>query len=429
MDRRKSPRSTQPVLFVSPFTTVSDWLVFRVYIFCKEITLCWAASTMSTQLIASEPAWPTSVAFTVNHELDLLTSPANSRDSLLIWKQLVVTIQHRLQRWRQTTRTGRRQLLMMLLLFNFPMIFPSFCWKIRRRSAISPYWPMFTPIQYWNYLSKCLSWSAPCEHLPNSHPGGGSVVHYSSYSWSSYRGYPTSILFKRRNKEDLLVCEGWDTAIERNETCYTQRPYHLSSQPVFSCCRVATRWKTTRNVGSLMLRITRDYCQYYCVRVMKWVFLKCWILLQSMVANQKNIAEKRKEEVEKMSTEVQKQQVEINSRKEEAQRDLDEAEPALRSAQASVRGIKKRDLDEVRALARPPDNVKLTLECVSIMPFVFRLLLIRLAMQFSSWCKSMRRIKSKRQVSLTRHLSRHLPVRFVLVQHYWSKMSSILIQF
>lgn len=88
--------------------------------------------------------------------------------------------------------------------------------------------------------------------------------------------------------------------------------------------------------------------------------------LQSMVANQ-NIAEKRKEEAEKMSTEVQKQQVEINSRKEEAQRDLDEAEPALRSAQASVRGIKKRDLDEVRALARPPDNVKLTLECVSIM--------------------------------------------------------------
>jgi dynein heavy chain 1 len=85
-----------------------------------------------------------------------------------------------------------------------------------------------------------------------------------------------------------------------------------------------------------------------------------------------------------MSTEVQKQQVEINSRKEEAQRDLDEAEPALRSAQASVRSIKKRDLDEVRALARPPDNVKLTLECVSIMPFVFRLLLIRLAMQFSS---------------------------------------------
>lgn len=88
--------------------------------------------------------------------------------------------------------------------------------------------------------------------------------------------------------------------------------------------------------------------------------------LQQMVADQ-NEAEKRKEEAEKMSAEVQKQQFEINKRKDQAQRDLDEAEPALRSAQTSVRGIKKRDLDEVRNLARPPNNVKLTLECVAMM--------------------------------------------------------------
>jgi len=88
--------------------------------------------------------------------------------------------------------------------------------------------------------------------------------------------------------------------------------------------------------------------------------------LQQMVADQ-NVAERRKEEAEKMSIEVEKQQVEITARKEEAQRDLDEAEPALISAQASVRSIKKRDLDEVRNLARPPNNVKLTLECVAIM--------------------------------------------------------------
>ncbi|KAL3939676.1 MAG: hypothetical protein SGBAC_005637 [Bacillariaceae sp.] len=88
--------------------------------------------------------------------------------------------------------------------------------------------------------------------------------------------------------------------------------------------------------------------------------------LQQMVADQ-NIAEKRKAEAEKMSSEVKKQQIEIDKRKNEAQRDLDEAEPALRSAQQSVRGIKKRDLDEVRNLARPPNNVKLTLECVAIL--------------------------------------------------------------
>lgn len=73
--------------------------------------------------------------------------------------------------------------------------------------------------------------------------------------------------------------------------------------------------------------------------------------LQQMVADQ-NEAEKRKEEAERVSAELHKQQQEINTRKDKAQRDLDEAEPALRSAQASVRGIKKRDLDEIRNLAR-----------------------------------------------------------------------------
>jgi dynein heavy chain 1 len=88
--------------------------------------------------------------------------------------------------------------------------------------------------------------------------------------------------------------------------------------------------------------------------------------LQQMVADQ-NEAEKRKEEAVKMSAQVEQQESEIHQRKEEAQRDLDEAEPALQSAQSAVRGIKKRDLDEVRNLARPPNNVKLTLECVSLM--------------------------------------------------------------
>jgi dynein heavy chain 1 len=88
--------------------------------------------------------------------------------------------------------------------------------------------------------------------------------------------------------------------------------------------------------------------------------------LQQMVADQ-NVAERRKAQAEKVGREVEKQQIEINTRKDEAQRDLDEAEPALKSAQASVRGIKKRDLDEVRNLARPPNNVKLTLECVALM--------------------------------------------------------------
>lgn len=88
--------------------------------------------------------------------------------------------------------------------------------------------------------------------------------------------------------------------------------------------------------------------------------------LQQMVADQ-NIAEKRKEEAERVNEAVTKQQKEIDVRKEEAQHDLDGAEPALIEAQTSVKSIKKRDLDEIRNLRTPPNNVKLTLECVAIM--------------------------------------------------------------
>jgi len=88
--------------------------------------------------------------------------------------------------------------------------------------------------------------------------------------------------------------------------------------------------------------------------------------LQQMVADQ-NEAQKRKEEAEKMSLDADRQQVAIAERKEKAQSELDEAEPALNSAKSSVKGIKKRDLDEIRNLGRPPVNVKLTLECVAIM--------------------------------------------------------------
>ena len=87
--------------------------------------------------------------------------------------------------------------------------------------------------------------------------------------------------------------------------------------------------------------------------------------LQQIVANQ-NEAQKRKEAAEKMSVNVEQQQVTIIEQKEKAQSKLDKAEPALNSAKSSVKGIKKRDLDEIQNLGCPPVNVKLTLECVAI---------------------------------------------------------------
>jgi len=88
--------------------------------------------------------------------------------------------------------------------------------------------------------------------------------------------------------------------------------------------------------------------------------------LQQMIADQ-NVAETQKREATRMNEEVNKQQGEITKRQEEAKRELDQAEPALINAQESVKSIKKSQLDEIRALARPPDNVRMTLEAVAIM--------------------------------------------------------------
>ena len=68
-----------------------------------------------------------------------------------------------------------------------------------------------------------------------------------------------------------------------------------------------------------------------------------------------------------LDLDADRQQVAITEQKEKAQSELDEAEPALNSAKSSVKGIKKRDLDEIRNLGCPHVNVKLTLECVAIM--------------------------------------------------------------
>jgi dynein heavy chain 1 len=88
--------------------------------------------------------------------------------------------------------------------------------------------------------------------------------------------------------------------------------------------------------------------------------------LQQMVSDQ-NEAERGKAEAEALSKELEVQKAEIAQRTEAAQRELSEAEPALQAAQASVRSIKKSQLDELRALARPPKAVQTVLEAVSKM--------------------------------------------------------------
>ena len=150
------------------------------------------------------------------------------------------------------------------------------------------------------------------------------------------------------------------TLIQNFVACLNKRREEVEDEQLHVNAGLEKLRQTQENVAELKLSLGAK------TKVLKEKEALANDKLQQMVADQ-NVAEKRKAEAEKMSVSVKEQQVAIDSRKDEAQRDLDEAEPALRSAQASVRGIKKRDLDEVRNLARPPNNVKLTLECVAIM--------------------------------------------------------------
>ncbi len=88
--------------------------------------------------------------------------------------------------------------------------------------------------------------------------------------------------------------------------------------------------------------------------------------LEKMVEGQ-NEAERRKTDAESLRRALEVQKMEIAARQEEAQHELSEAEPALLAAQTSVRSIRKTQLDEIRAMARPPKAVQTVLEAVSIM--------------------------------------------------------------
>jgi dynein heavy chain 1 len=82
-----------------------------------------------------------------------------------------------------------------------------------------------------------------------------------------------------------------------------------------------------------------------------------------MVTEQKE-AELKRELSIKTSKELAVKQAKIAKRLEAVHNDLSKAEPDLKAAQKSVEGIHKNHLDELRSLAKPPQNVKKALEPV-----------------------------------------------------------------
>ena len=87
----------------------------------------------------------------------------------------------------------------------------------------------------------------------------------------------------------------------------------------------------------------------------------------SQMVEKQNEAEQRKVIAEELTIELSQQNEQIKVRKEAVETELSEAEPALVAAKESVQNIRKAQLDEVRALGRPPQAVQLTMEMVCVM--------------------------------------------------------------
>lgn len=87
--------------------------------------------------------------------------------------------------------------------------------------------------------------------------------------------------------------------------------------------------------------------------------------LQQMIANQQEAEAKKLRSIQ-IQEQLEKQQAMIAERKEGALQELEEVEPLVQEAAGAVANIKKAHLAEVRAMANPPETVKLAVESACI---------------------------------------------------------------
>jgi len=74
-----------------------------------------------------------------------------------------------------------------------------------------------------------------------------------------------------------------------------------------------------------------------------------------------------KEECQTVEAEATEQAASATAIKEDAQRDLDEALPALNVAEKALKALKLASLQEIKALQKPPDGVRLAMEAICVM--------------------------------------------------------------
>ncbi|XP_071830856.1 dynein axonemal heavy chain 1-like isoform X2 [Apostichopus japonicus] len=91
------------------------------------------------------------------------------------------------------------------------------------------------------------------------------------------------------------------------------------------------------------------------------------VLTMEQIQKDTIVANETKEVVQKEEQQAVAKAKETQEIADDAQRDLDEALPALDAALASLKSLNRNDVVEVRAMQRPPNGVRITVEAVCIM--------------------------------------------------------------
>ena len=85
------------------------------------------------------------------------------------------------------------------------------------------------------------------------------------------------------------------------------------------------------------------------------------------MVDDQQIAETKKKDSLELQEQLKEQNIIIEEKKQNAYKELAEVEPTVEEAKASVKSIKRENLDEVRALANPPQKVRMTMEAVMVL--------------------------------------------------------------
>ena len=86
-----------------------------------------------------------------------------------------------------------------------------------------------------------------------------------------------------------------------------------------------------------------------------------------MILKETKVAEKSEKELTKLQGELKEKRVEIKERKTVVQGELDEAGPALEKAKNAVNGLSASDLNDIKALNKPPPAIRLVMTAVCLL--------------------------------------------------------------